>query len=91
MFGIPAPGHAQTYFISVTEKGDGTPESDKAAEEYLEFAAKFQKVESEKDSRIMNRIRFVNGTLTQTDRAVVHVFNHVRKYPLAQPSADDIT
>jgi phenylpropionate dioxygenase-like ring-hydroxylating dioxygenase large terminal subunit len=91
VFGIPAPGYAQTWFIAAAEKGDGTPEGDRAAREHLEFAANFQKVESEKDSRIMNRIRFVKGTLTQTDRAVAQVLKHFGKYPRAHPAAEYIS
>ncbi len=91
VFGLPAPGFAQTYFITVAEKGDGTPEGDKTAQEFLEFAANFQKVETEKDSRIMNRIRFVQGTLTKTDRAVAAVLKHFRSYPRAHPSAEFIS
>lgn len=91
VFGIPAPGHAQTYFVAAAEKGDGTPEGDRAARDYLEFAANFQKVETEKDARIMNRIRFIKGTLTRTDRAVAQLFKHFRKYPRAHPSADYIS
>jgi phenylpropionate dioxygenase-like ring-hydroxylating dioxygenase large terminal subunit len=85
VFGLPSPGYAQTYCIAVTQRGDDTAEGDAAAREYLDFAANFQRTEVEKDSRIMNRIRFIQGTLTRTDRAVAAMLEHFRAYPRAHP------
>jgi phenylpropionate dioxygenase-like ring-hydroxylating dioxygenase large terminal subunit len=90
VFGIPVPGYAQTYFIAAVDAADGTHADGRAAREYLDFVAGFQRTETEKDSRIMNRIRFVQGTLTQTDRAVAHLLKHFRGYPRAHPGADYI-
>ena len=83
-FGIPAPGSAQTYCITVTEKGG------EEAQQFLDGAAKFTRGEVEKDSVIMRRIRFVQGTLTKSDRAVAEMLKHFRAYPRAHQSADYI-
>lgn len=89
-YSCPRPG-AHRAFVSVfVEKGDGTPESDRDAEEKLAIGKELIRRTAEEDRSILNTIHYAPGVMTKGDTSLGRYLQFLRAYPRAHPSADFI-
>lgn len=82
--GIIGVGKLRNYLVAATtDDGDDT-------EAFLDEMLELSKSIISEDAPILNTIRFRQGTLTKSDKALARFFNYVRELPRAHPSADFI-
>lgn len=80
--GIIGLGKLRNYLVAVTTR-DGE-DTDAFLDEMLELS---KSIISE-DAPILNTIRFRQGTLTKSDKALARFIEYIRQFPRAHPSAD---
>lgn len=83
-------GTLRAYVIIATRKGDGTPTGAARTREILEFGRDLELTVVGQDLPILNSIRFNQGMLTRSDRALGKFLRHLQRFPRAHPSAEYI-
>jgi phenylpropionate dioxygenase-like ring-hydroxylating dioxygenase large terminal subunit len=86
---VPEPGgKCRNYNVNATPKGTGDPEEQAAIDGMLKAAEEFGLRLIEEDTPIVDTMSFRPDVLTSSDRALHIWFEHVRKYPRANPAGD---
>jgi nitrite reductase/ring-hydroxylating ferredoxin subunit len=86
-FAIPKPGFTRTYLVLAARREEGDAASTEA---FLDAVTELEKNVVGEDAPIMATIRYRQGTLTRSDRALSRFLQYVRDFPRAHPSADFI-
>jgi phenylpropionate dioxygenase-like ring-hydroxylating dioxygenase large terminal subunit len=82
--GIIGRGELRNYLVAVT-----TNEGEDSAA-FVDRMLNLSKAIISEDAPILNGIRFRQGTLTRSDKALARFLDYIRDYPRAHPSADYI-
>jgi nitrite reductase/ring-hydroxylating ferredoxin subunit len=85
-----SPGKTQIIGAVAVQKGDGSPESQAAVREQIEFHKRQVEVTGEEDMVIYENIRFAPGALTAIDGIVSQYLDYVTAFPRANPAANFI-
>lgn len=85
--GLPKPGTANVFLTVLTHKGDGSPAALAEAERFNRQIIEMEDKFVEQDRAILQSIRFKQGYLTRSDKALAKFLDHIRHYPRAHPSA----
>lgn len=85
--GMPRPGVSRVFFIIAAERGDGSPEALKAAEEQLEFGMNLEKSIVTEDMHILQKIKYRPMTMTKADKLLATFLLYVSKFPRAHHGA----
>ncbi len=75
----------------MTQKGSGSAKDLKSAARFCKRMMKMEDTFAQQDREILKTIRFRQGYLTKSDRALAKFLDYIRRYPRAHPSADFIS
>jgi len=84
------PGKTQIMGAVAVHKGDGSPESESAVREQIEFHKRQVQVTGDEDMVIYENIRFAPGALTAIDSIVSQYLDYITAFPRANPAANFI-
>ena len=89
--GLIGPGRSNIHLTIMTQKGSGSAKEIKSAAAFCKRMMKMEDTFAQQDREILKTIRFRQGYLTKSDRALAKFLDYIRRYPRAHPSAEFIS